>query len=52
MEVLRLTDDTVGKKLDISSRMVQRHVSRVTVLLSARSRLERGILLAARVPTH
>jgi DNA-binding NarL/FixJ family response regulator len=57
VEVLRLlasglTDDTVGKKLDISSRTVQRHVSRVMVLLGARSRLELGILLAARVPTH
>lgn len=56
-EVLRLlasglTDDTVGKKLDISSRTVQRHVSRVMTLVGARSRLELGILLASRIPTH
>ncbi|TDD03461.1 LuxR family transcriptional regulator [Nonomuraea deserti] len=42
------TDEAVGNKLDISSRTVQRHVSRTMTLVGARSRLELGILLSSR----
>jgi DNA-binding NarL/FixJ family response regulator len=42
------TDEAVGNKLDISSRTVQRHVSRTMTLVGARSRLELGILLSNR----
>ncbi|MBP2702790.1 helix-turn-helix transcriptional regulator [Microbispora sp. RL4-1S] len=41
------TDEAVGKRLDISSRTVQRHVARIMSMVGARSRLELGILLAA-----
>ncbi|MEO3794965.1 helix-turn-helix transcriptional regulator [Nonomuraea sp. B10E15] len=42
------TDEAVGNKLDISSRTVQRHVSRTMTLVGARSRLELGVLLSSR----
>ncbi|MEV4176346.1 helix-turn-helix transcriptional regulator [Nonomuraea sp. NPDC049709] len=42
------TDEAVSNRLDISSRTVQRHVSRTMTLVGARSRLELGILLASR----
>ena len=51
-EVMRLlmnghTDDAVARKLCISTRSVQRHVTRFMALTGARSRLELGGLLVS-----
>jgi len=50
-EVMRLlmnghTDDAVARKLCISTRSVQRHVTRFMALTGARSRLELGLLVS------
>ncbi len=43
-----MTDDAVARKLDVSPRTVQRHVSRIMELLGVRSRLELGVRLTKR----
>lgn len=42
---LGMTDETVARRLDVSPRTVQRHVSQVMEQLGVRSRLELGIRL-------